>query len=725
MRLVATSGDQMLSFPLRQGSTLIGRHPSCHVCIPANGLSRRHCQCFIDGNRAIVRDLGSSNGTFVNSRRIDRTELQDGDLITLGGFQLRFDAEGAMPRAAGFAQGAEATERVVVAETTDAPPHGPAEAFVDAAAPHMDAYLDGEPHVAGEGVAPPDDFPESPDGEETPVDNAFVPAPYTGAQTFGLAEQPQLVVRDGRWFLRDPRTGREVEIAPRDGSAAVAPAAEGRRPNVKLLLTVVGAAVAVVLAFAFFILTPPPAKPNGDRRISTAAFHKIENEGVALIRQANKEAEFKKRQPLLTEALAKFDLASSKRPDIGSASLFGQYVRLRLEAKGDMAKFNWSEALRYLESVTNVFSASREASAFAEEEKRTVRYEQHALGIGYEAYGRVAEDDSDESIREALKKLAALPKDTYAWRHFQPIIAKLRRSLFDRRMASAKQAMNSQKWPEAVRFLEEAKPFTDDPAPLNKQITHCQKCETEQEQLAQGKQEYDGKNYDVARGIFQAIPKDSPYYDEAQNYVTRIDQGAASRARQALVKQIEDLYREGAGDKATKMIADSKVQELAYIPERVTRITELLATGKAAEKEDRYRDAQLAYQQAVDAEPDAENAYHKRAAALLADLKGRYTEIAAMFAKRGHAELRKTDGDPVKARKDFDEALHWDPEQALAKSGLRTLDRQAAFLYNDGDRYERENRPEKAKESFERALAYSKPGSDLHGRTKQRLEKYK
>ena len=52
MRLVATSGDQMLSFPLRQGSTLVGRHPSCHVCIPAKGLSRRHCQVFVDGRFA-------------------------------------------------------------------------------------------------------------------------------------------------------------------------------------------------------------------------------------------------------------------------------------------------------------------------------------------------------------------------------------------------------------------------------------------------------------------------------------------------------------------------------------------------------------------------------------------------------------------------------------------------------------------------------------------------
>ena len=104
MRLVATSGDQMLSFPLRQGSTLIGRHPSCHVCIPAKGLSRRHCQCFVDGDTVVLRDLGSSNGTFVNNAPAERIELSDGDVVSLGGFQLRFDSEGVATQATGYAQ---------------------------------------------------------------------------------------------------------------------------------------------------------------------------------------------------------------------------------------------------------------------------------------------------------------------------------------------------------------------------------------------------------------------------------------------------------------------------------------------------------------------------------------------------------------------------------------------------------------------------------------------
>lgn len=723
MRLVATSGDQMLSFPLRQGSTLIGRHPSCHVCIPAKGLSRRHCQCFVDGTRVIVRDLGSSNGTFVNNSRIDRTELRDGDLIVLGGFQLRFDSEGAMPATgAAFMQGAQATEEVIVAETTDADPRGPAEAFVDASPPPMDDYLDAEGPIVGEGVPPPSDFPDSPDGEETPVDNAFVPAPYTGAQTFGVAQQPQLVVRDGRWFLRDPHTGREVEIAPRDGSAAVAAPAEARRPNTKLLLTVVGAAVAVVLAFAFFVLSPAGPKPNGKPRVPVAEFRRVENLGIGLIRKANQEKSWKKRLPLLEEAVDKLGKADAARPDIGSARLFASYAKLRIEAGGDLAKLNWGEVDRLLESVTRVFSGSQEAYGFAQEENRRIQYEVLYLGRGAELMIRAQRDGSEETLKDVLKGLAGLPEDTFAHTRYKADAAKIRRILLDSNTSRADQAMTSQKWEEAIRFLQDAKPFTDDAASLDKQIARCQKSMAERDQLAQGKQEYESENFAAARGLFQGIPEDSPYRDEAQNYITRIDRGAEARAHKALVKQIQDLYREGAGDKAAKLIAEKGVQELAYIPERVKRITELIAAGKAAEKIDDFRKAQLCYQQAVEVEPDADNAYHKEAAALLTDLKGRYTEIGAKFVGKGNP-IKHTD--PVGARKAFEEALHWDPENKQALRSLVQLDRMASSLYNQADQFIREDRPDKALESLERALAYAKPDGELHSRIKQRMEELK
>ncbi len=47
-------------------------------------LSRRHARFFLEGASVVIEDLGSSNGTFVNGRRIERAVLREGDVVELG-----------------------------------------------------------------------------------------------------------------------------------------------------------------------------------------------------------------------------------------------------------------------------------------------------------------------------------------------------------------------------------------------------------------------------------------------------------------------------------------------------------------------------------------------------------------------------------------------------------------------------------------------------------------
>ena len=723
MRLVATSGDQMLSFPLRQGSTLVGRHPSCHVCIPAKGLSRRHCQVFVDGVRAVLRDLGSSNGTFVNNQRVERTELRDGDVISLGGFQFRFDAEGAAAPAAAFAQATEATEEIVVtARPSDAPPEAPAEPFVDPRAPH-DAYAEpaaGQPG-ADQGVPPPTDFPAEPEGDETPVDNAFVPAPYTGQQTFGLAQQPQLVVRDGRWFLRDPRTGREVEIAPTGGAGAVAaPAEAARRPNVKLLLPVVGAAVLVVLAFTFIVFSGNGNGKTNGAKYSTLLYNKLVVAGVESVRKANKTAGFEARQPLFEEALERLEQANKRRPDIYTARLLAQYVRLRIDAAGDMSKFNWREARNYLDSVTNVFSASDEAVGFVKEEIRWIDYEQTCIGMGAAAFARLTGDDSNETLKDVYAELGRLPEDSWARKHYEPKRQEIRKTLFERHMSRGRQAMGDRKWEDAIRFFHEAEPYADDKATIKQQIALCQRYTNERDQFTRGEQAYGNKDFAVAKVEFQAIPDDSPYAPKAKSYLRRIETETVRIAREAVHKQALELYRKGAGDEAGEVIDKNDLKDLAYIKQRVQQITDLIAAGQAAEKEKLFKKAQALYQQATDVEPDAQNAYRRRAEALKADLEARFAQIGADFARDGYKHIND---EPQKARELFDRARQYDPEQPRALRGLDHLQRAAIFLYNQGVQYLKKSDYAEARRAFDDALERADPASDLAGRIKQEIER--
>jgi two-component system cell cycle response regulator len=62
----------------------LGRHPDNQACIDDDGISRFHARISIDGNKFWVEDLGSSNGTYINGRRITSCEMNNGDTLNLG-----------------------------------------------------------------------------------------------------------------------------------------------------------------------------------------------------------------------------------------------------------------------------------------------------------------------------------------------------------------------------------------------------------------------------------------------------------------------------------------------------------------------------------------------------------------------------------------------------------------------------------------------------------------
>lgn len=70
--------------------TTIGRDPSCGVQIDSLGVSRHHAAIRWTGDRFVLIDTGSRNGTFVNKVRVKAVALRNGDAITVGDCQLRF-----------------------------------------------------------------------------------------------------------------------------------------------------------------------------------------------------------------------------------------------------------------------------------------------------------------------------------------------------------------------------------------------------------------------------------------------------------------------------------------------------------------------------------------------------------------------------------------------------------------------------------------------------------
>jgi chromosome segregation ATPase len=88
--LVCLTGDAPRLFPLTKATITIGRGPHCELQILTHFVSREHARITLNAGRAFIEDAGSRNGVFVNSVRVDRQVLQQGDLITVGDTQFRF-----------------------------------------------------------------------------------------------------------------------------------------------------------------------------------------------------------------------------------------------------------------------------------------------------------------------------------------------------------------------------------------------------------------------------------------------------------------------------------------------------------------------------------------------------------------------------------------------------------------------------------------------------------
>ena len=71
-------------------SFVIGRSLQSDVLLSDDSVSQRHAQITVEDGSAVIRDLMSSNGTFVNGNRIDSQKLKDGDSIHFGEFHALF-----------------------------------------------------------------------------------------------------------------------------------------------------------------------------------------------------------------------------------------------------------------------------------------------------------------------------------------------------------------------------------------------------------------------------------------------------------------------------------------------------------------------------------------------------------------------------------------------------------------------------------------------------------
>lgn len=84
---------QVDSIVLTKTRMVIGRDPSCDLPVDHPRVSWHHAQLEAQGQRYTITDLGSSNGTFLNGRRVKSAQLSVGDTIGLGSYTFTFSAD--------------------------------------------------------------------------------------------------------------------------------------------------------------------------------------------------------------------------------------------------------------------------------------------------------------------------------------------------------------------------------------------------------------------------------------------------------------------------------------------------------------------------------------------------------------------------------------------------------------------------------------------------------
>ncbi|WP_091180813.1 FhaA domain-containing protein [Paramicrobacterium humi] len=77
-------------YPIRQSRTVIGRGSDADITVDDSGTSRKHVEILWDGERAQVRDLGSTNGSTLNGNRITQAALQPDSVIQIGRTRITF-----------------------------------------------------------------------------------------------------------------------------------------------------------------------------------------------------------------------------------------------------------------------------------------------------------------------------------------------------------------------------------------------------------------------------------------------------------------------------------------------------------------------------------------------------------------------------------------------------------------------------------------------------------
>ena len=98
--VILTQGLTGRAHELSVDRTTIGRVEDNMFQIAEASVSSHHCEVYLRGNEVLIRDLNSTNGTFINNEKISESTLKPGQTLRLGNVELKLDTPAPAPAAA-------------------------------------------------------------------------------------------------------------------------------------------------------------------------------------------------------------------------------------------------------------------------------------------------------------------------------------------------------------------------------------------------------------------------------------------------------------------------------------------------------------------------------------------------------------------------------------------------------------------------------------------------
>jgi len=112
------------TYELKTDKTTVGRVSDNAFEIAEASVSSHHCEIVLRGNDVVVKDLGSTNGTFINGEKIDEGVLKPGQILRVGMIEMRYESGNAPSPSPATAAAAASSASKKLLEQTRVIPQG-------------------------------------------------------------------------------------------------------------------------------------------------------------------------------------------------------------------------------------------------------------------------------------------------------------------------------------------------------------------------------------------------------------------------------------------------------------------------------------------------------------------------------------------------------------------------------------------------------------------------